>query len=424
MLWVKTPEEALRIIQETAFEPPPVGAAPISDALGRVLAEDIVSGEYVPDFNRSTVDGYAVRAVDTFGSSESIPAILPVCGEIMMGGAAPGGLQEGTCMAVPTGGDVPDGADAVVMLEYTESYGDGTVGVTKPAAPGENLIFRGDDAEPGDVLMHAGRRLAPHDIGALAALGFREIKVRCQPVVGIISTGDELIDCGETPQKGQIRDVNSALLAAVVRDAGGCPRSYGILRDDAALLEETVLRAARECDIVLISGGSSVGAKDATARVIGRSGTLLFHGIAMKPGKPTILGVIGGKPVFGLPGHPVAAYFVASLFIRPTLAKLLGTGLKAHVVTARLAAAVSSNHGRAEYLGVRLDTPGYPMATPGLPMATPGLPEGTPDLPAAYPLHGKSGLIVTLTGSDGYMVIPRDCEGLAKGTEIQVTLWQ
>jgi molybdopterin molybdotransferase len=410
MLSVKTPEEVLRLIQETPLETPPACQVPISEGLGRVLAEDIVSGEFVPDFNRSTVDGYAVRAADTFGASESIQAILPVSGEIRMGDAAPGELPAGTCMAVPTGGDVPEGADAVVMLEYTESYGDGTVGVTKPAAPGENLIFRGDDAAPGAVLMKAGKQLAPHDIGALAALGISRIMVRQKPRVGIISTGDELIDYGEKPQKGQIRDVNSALLAAVVLESGGSPKQYGILRDDAAILEDTVLKAARECDMVLVSGGSSVGTKDATARVIGQNGTLLFHGIAMKPGKPTILGVVGGKPVFGLPGHPVAAYFVASLFIRPMIAKLLGTEFKTHTVSARLATAVSSNHGRAEYLGVRLDTPGYPMATPGLPTAT--------------PLRGKSGLIVTLTGSDGYMVIPRDCEGLAKGTEIQVTLWQ
>jgi molybdopterin molybdotransferase len=404
VLSVKTPEEVLRLIQGFPFKTPSAAAVPLSDALGRVLAEDIISGEFVPDFNRSTVDGYAVRAADTFGSSESIPAILPVSGEVNMGETAPNALQPGTCVSVPTGGDVPDGADAVVMLEYTESYGDGTIGVTKPVAPGENMIFRGDDAAPGKIIIKAGRRLAPHDLGALAALGVTRIPVRHKPIVAIVSTGDELVDFCAKPQKGQIRDVNSALLSALVQGSGCVPTCYGIIPDEAALLEATVLDAVRDCDMVLVSGGSSVGAKDATARVIAQNGEVLLHGIAMKPGKPTILGVIDSKPVFGLPGHPVAAYFVAQLIIRPAIARLLGTDDAVHTVTARLGSAVSSNHGRAEYLGVRLlDTPG---------------------LPTAVPLHGKSGLIVTLTESDGYMVIPRDCEGLSKGTEIPITLWQ
>jgi molybdopterin molybdotransferase len=403
VLYVKTPEEVLQIIRQSFSGMLADELIEISEACGRILAADVVADEYVPDFNRSTVDGYALQARDTFGCSESIPAILPLAGEIQMGSAAPAVLQTGTCMSVPTGGDVPDGADAVTMLEYTEDYGDGTIGVTKPAAPGENMIYRGDDVTPGDTLLRSGCLLEAHHIGALAALGVTQIRVRKKPVVGIISTGDELVGCSEKPNKGQIRDVNTMLLAAFVTQAGGISLSYGILRDDEALLNAAVLKAVSECDAVLISGGSSVGAKDATARVIERHGSILLHGIAMKPGKPTILGDVGKKPVFGLPGHPVAAYFVSQLFVRPLISRLLGSQQSSRTVTALLGSAISSNHGRAEYIGVRL--------------------ESASEAPVAHPVHGKSGLITILSGTDGYICIPRDCEGLKRNSAIQVTLW-
>lgn len=403
MLYVRTPDEVFKLISETFSISLPGELIDISEAGGRILASDISAEEYVPDFNRSTVDGYAVIARDTFGCSESIPALLPLAGEIKMGNSAPAPLQPGFCMAVPTGGDVPEGADAVVMLEYTEDYGDGTIGVTKPAAPGENMIFRGDDISPGAILFRAGHRLKAHDIGALAALGISRVLVRVRPVVGIISTGDELVDCATKPKKGQIRDVNSLLLAAAVTEMGCRARPYGILQDDESLLEQTVAEACSACDMVLISGGSSVGTKDATARVIARGGSMLLHGIAMKPGKPTILGVINGKPIFGLPGHPVASYYITRLFVRPLIERLLGSDYKPRSVSARLGMAVSSNHGRAEYMGVRL--------------------EETPEQMTAHPVRGKSGLITSLSGTDGYICIPRDCEGLPRHAIVPVTLW-
>ncbi len=403
MLYVKTPDEALQIINDEFSDGLPGEFIHISDASGRILAADITAAEYVPDFNRSTVDGYALKASETFGSSDSIPAILPLAGEIKMGDAAPSSLASGTCMSVPTGGEVPVGADSVVMLEYVENYGDGTIGVTKPVAPGESIIFRGDDVKPGDLLLKAGYRLRPHDIGALAALGISRAFVRIRPVVGIISTGDELVDCSEKPEKGQIRDVNSLLLSSAVEQMGCKPKSYGIIRDDIALLEAAAVRAVNECDVVLISGGSSVGTKDATARVIASNGRILFHGIAMKPGKPTILGIINEKPVFGLPGHPVAAHFVCQLFLRPLIARLQGTVYRARTISAGLGIAISSNHGRAEYIGVRL--------------------EDASDHPTAHPVHGKSGLITSLSGTDGFICIPRDCEGLPKSAAVTVTLW-
>ncbi len=403
MLHVKTPDEVLQIIHDRFSRTIDGELIDISDAYGRIVSADVIAGEFVPDFNRSTVDGYAVQAGDTFGSSESIPAILPLVGEITMGDAAPAALAPGTCMAIPTGGDVPDGADAVVMLEYTENFGDGTIGVIKAAAPGENLIFRGDDVKPGDVLFKAGHKLQAHDIGSLAALGIGRVSVCKKPVVGIISTGDELVDYNRQPEKGQIRDVNAALLSAAVTQAGCSAVSYGILQDEETRLRDTVLTAAAECDMVLISGGSSVGMKDATARVIEQCGSLLLHGIAMKPGKPTILGVIEDTPVFGLPGHPVAAYFVTQLFVLPLLYELCGSEHPKRTVQAMLSTAVSANHGRAGYIGIRL--------------------EDAPELPLAHIVHGKSGLITSLSGTAGYICIPRDCEGLPRHAVVTVTLW-
>ncbi len=404
MLHVKTPEEALEIIHEAfgGIKPHPV-SVPIRDALGRTLAENVTSDEYVPDFTRSTVDGFAVFARDTFGSSESIPAILQLDGEIIMGEDAPGPLRKDACMSVPTGGSVPDGADAVVMLEYTEDYGDGTIGIVSPAAPGDNLIFRGDDVSPGDTLFSSGHVLTPHDIGSLAALGIAGVKVSQMPVVGIISTGDEVVDFTATPAKGQVRDVNSVMLEAFITETGGQAKIFGIIKDNEDALSAMISRAVSECDVVLISGGSSAGAKDATAGIIENKGRLLLHGIAMKPGKPTILGIIDGKPVFGLPGHPVAAYIVSQLFVRTLLELITGRRADRLHITARLVEAVPSNHGRAEYMGVVLEKDGETLT--------------------ACPVHGKSGLITSLSNSDGYICIPRDCEGFPKGSEVLVMPW-
>ena len=403
MLTVKTPEEVLSIL-ETAFSPEPRPEdVPLSEARGRVLFAPVKAPEFVPGFDRSTVDGYAVRSADTFGCSDSIPAILKLQGEVLMGEGASGVLEAGCCMAVPTGGAMPAGSDAAVMLEYAEDYGDGTVGICRSAAPGANLIFKGDDVHPGQTVLPAGRRIAPSDIGALAALGASRVSVCRKPAVGVISTGDELVAVEETPGNGQVRDVNSAMLAALIEEAGGGAVRFGILRDDEALLRETLDRALERCDMVLISGGSSVGMKDAACRVMEARGEVLFHGIAMKPGKPTILGRAAGKPVFGLPGHPVAAFFVSRLFVRPLLDRLQGRKTRARAVPAVLTEAVSANHGRAQYMGVFLsERDGVRFASP---------------------IRGKSGLITTLAGSDGYFCIPRDCEGAAAGETVQVYLY-
>ena len=404
MLHVKTPEEVLALI-ETEFAP--VAATELvslTGAMGRVLAEDIAATEYVPDFDRSTVDGFAVRARDTFGCSDAIPAILPLQGEVFMGEGAEFELNPEECVAVPTGGALPKGADSVVMVEYTEDYGDGTIGISKSAAPGQNMIFRGDDVFPGKVILQKGRVLSCQDIGALAAIGRVEVPVAKKLTVGVISTGDELVPPEVTPGPGQVRDVNSPMLEAMLGAFGVQVINYGIVIDNEALLTEKVTKAAAECDAVLLSGGSSVGVKDAACRIIESMGSLLLHGIAIKPGKPTIIGKAGVKPLVGLPGHPVAAYFVTELFILPLLGRLMGRVQESYTTTAKITESVSANHGRAQYHCCRLERKDGELY--------------------AYPIRGKSGLITTLAGSDGYFCIDRDCEGLPKYAEIQVTVSQ
>ena len=282
----------------------------------------MTGAEYVPGFDRSTVDGYAVRAADTFGCSDGLPAVLTLQGEVEMGAGAKENLRLGHCIAVPTGGAIPAGANAVVMLEYTEEYGDGTIGIRKSAAPGDNLIFKGDDIYPGKIVLPKGRRINAQDIGALAAMGHTEIPVCAKPRVGIISTGNELVPVKNRPEDGQVRDVNSAMLYAWVTRFGAIAQSYGIIRDDESLLETALEHALQESDVVLISGGSSVGMKDVTCRVIEKRGRVLLHGIAIKPGKPTIFGEVDGKSVVGLPGHPAAAFFVTQIFVQFLLAQI------------------------------------------------------------------------------------------------------
>jgi len=373
---------------------------PLDEALGRALAQDIQATEYVPNFNRSTVDGYAVIAADVFGCSESIPALLNLVGESYMGQPIEIQLQKGQCVYVPTGAQLPANADAMVMLENAEDFHDGTIAIYKPAAPGANLIYRGDDVKPGQSVLPAGLRLTAADVGALAALGITQVAVARAPRVAILSTGDELVTARQPLQAGQIRDVNAPMLAAAVSAAGGSPDPRGIIQDEQPAIQAAVADAMPDCDMLLISGGTSVGVKDAIPAVINALGELLVHGVAAKPGKPTILGAIQGKPVFGLPGNPVAACFMFHLLARPLLFNMQGAHAEARVVNAPLARAVSSNHGREEFVPVRLS-------------------EGR-----AHPIASKSGLITTLAGADGFMRIARDCEGLSRDELIEVTLFE
>lgn len=402
MLHVASPGEARRMIEDR-FGGLRTGTERVlfRRAAGRVLREDVCAGEDVPGFDRSTVDGYALAASDTFGCTDALPALLTLAGEVRMGEAPGLSCAPGQCVEIPTGGQLPAGCDAAAMLEYAEDYGDGTVGILKPVAPGAHVIYRGDDVRAGRIVLRSGKRLQPHDIGALAAMGVGEILVSAPPLAGILSTGDELVEPEDLPGPGQVRDVNAPLLAAAAEAAGCKSKCYGICRDDDILLEKTVSRMAAECDVLFLSGGSSAGAKDAAVRVVDRLGTVHLHGIALKPGKPTLIGEVAGRPVFGLPGHPVAAYFVFCLLARPLLASLQGeTQAVLPVWRARLAAAIPSNHGREECVAVRLI-----QEREGL---------------TALPVMGKSGLITLLSATEGYLRIPRDCEGLTKGAWVEV----
>ena len=387
MLEVKTPEEVFRLIDQNFQILGRTETVPLSDALGRVLAEDIRAEEYVPDFDRSTVDGYALRAKDTFGCSDAIPAILTLAGEVRMGEDASIRVRRDCCVYVPTGGAIPEGCDCVVMIEYTEEYDDGTVGILKPGAPGMNLIFRGDDVFPGKIILRAGRVLQPQDIGALAAIGRVSVPVRPRLRVAVISTGDELVSADRKPGPGQVRDVNTPMLEALLNQFGAETVNFGIVVDDEALLQEKTALAVRSCDAVILSGGSSAGVKDAACRIIESQGELLLHGIAVKPGKPTILGKAGNKPLIGLPGHPVAAFFVAKLFVLPLFARLLGREIRSYPTKAVLSESLNANHGRMQINACRLEKSDGKLI--------------------AVPIRSKSGLITQLAGADGYFVIDR-----------------
>lgn len=371
---------------------------PLSQAAGRVIACDVVAEEGVPAFDRSTVDGFAVVASDTFGCSDALPALLDLAGEVEMGAEVSCACTPGSCVRIPTGGQVPQGADAVVMLEYCEDYGDGTIGVARPAAPGENVVYKNDDVKPGQVLISAGTTLRAHHVGTLASLGFTACEVRKRMQVGVISTGDEIVPVEDVPVASQMRDVNAPMLAAAVEACGACAKAFPIVPDKYDLLLATVKEALATCDMVLVSGGSSAGQKDNTARVLSQLGEMLFHGVAVKPGKPTMCADAQGVPLFGLPGHPVAAYFMFLELVRPHLAVR-----RASQVQAVLAEGLPSNHGRTELVAVRLEERDGQVR--------------------AVPVRGKSGLISQLSGADGYIEIPRNQEGLAAGAEVSVRLF-
>jgi molybdopterin molybdotransferase len=408
-------DEARRIFYASYVPPEPeTEEAPLSDALGRVLAADIVSGAPLPEFPRSSMDGYAVFSGDTFGASESLPAYLKLAGEIRMGEPASKPLPRGQVFTIPTGGMLPDGADAVVMLEHTQALGADEVEILKPVAPGENVIQPGDDIRAGETVLSRGQRLRPQDLGALAGIGVTRPLVFKRPKVAIINTGNEIITADKKPLPGQVRDVNSYNLAGLVRQAGGVPVIKGIFKDDYGQIRAAVEDALSDCDIVTLTGGSSVGTGDLTAKVINDAGVpgVLVHGVSVKPGKPVIIGVAKGKPVFGLPGHPVAVTVSFELFLGPLIKKAAGevdtlgiAGIpEARVVEAKMARNYSSAPGREDHLRVLLK------------------PEGGELL--AHPVLGKSGLISTLVKAHGTVVIPVEKPGLQKGEKVTVRLFE
>lgn len=380
---------------------------PLLESLGLRLAADVLAKEDVPGFDRSTMDGFAVRAGDTFGASESLPAYLDVTGEIFMGKDAGGSLEAGQAWKIPTGGMLPAGADAVVMVEYTEPLDEKTIGVTRPVGPGENVVRRGEDVRKGDTVLPAGHIIRPQDLGMLSAVGVSEVEVVPPARVGILSTGDEVVPVEATPGPGQVRDINSYTLYGQVRACGGEPVLYGIVRDDFGELKDRLEKALQECDLVILSGGSSVGTRDVTAKVIealGRPG-VLFHGISIKPGKPTVGAVVDNKPVFGLPGHPVSAMVVFQLLVAPLVrfGEYRRDPLE-FAVRAKITRNMRSSAGREDYVRVQLR-------------------EGDGGELLADPILGKSGLIATMVKAHGLAKIPAEKEGVEAGECVAVKLF-
>ncbi len=383
----------------------PAETIPITDALHRIPAAPVTAAHPLPGFARSTVDGYAVRAADTYGVSDGLPGYLDVAGAVRMGATPDVAVGPGTAVAMPTGGMLPPGADAVVMLEYTAEAMSGTIEVVRPVAPGDGVVRADEDASPGAAIVPAGRPLRAQDLGMLAAAGVTSVTVHARPVVTIFSTGDEVVPPDTAALlPGQVRDATAVALAALVSDAGGDPASGGIVADDPGLLEAALRPALDGSDLVVVSAGSSVGARDETAAAVGRLGEpgIWCHGLAIKPGKPTLLAECAGVPVIGLPGNPRSALVVFRLIGMP-LVRLVGgcTAPPAEpTVRARLDRDLASATGRLDVVQVRVS-------------------DG-----CASPVFGMSALLSVLTAADGYLIVPEDATGLDAGTEVEVTLYR
>ncbi|TKB25964.1 molybdopterin molybdotransferase MoeA [Desulfopila sp. IMCC35006] len=383
---------------------------PLPAAFDRVLAQAVISPEDLPGQARSTMDGFAVRATDTFGASESMPCYLNITGEVLMGTAPAGQVKKGCCYKIPTGGLLPEGADSVVMLEHTVPVDNSLIEIIKGVGSGTNLIQKGEDIAQDAQALAKGHLLRPQDIGLLAGLGITEVQVREKVRVGILSTGDEIIAHTKKPQPGQIRNINSLALAGMVQRCGGVSVDYGIVSDQKDIFMAAITRAVAENDIVLFSGGSSVGVKDLGEQVIAALGPpgILVHGVTLKPGKPVLIGMGGTTPIFGLPGHPVSAMVCFDFFVGPAIRQLSGqaseTELPSPCVLAALARNINSAPGRRDVVRVKLHQ------------------EGTTWI--ADPVLGKSGSISTLSRSDGYFLIDEDSQGLTEHSVVKVYLFQ
>lgn len=402
------PPGAARVMLLSRLAQPdrPSEEIPVAQALGRVTSRAVVAAEPLPAFDRSTVDGYAVRAQDTFGASDTLPAYLRLAGEIPMGRAPEFSIGPGELAFIHTGGMLPAGADAVVMLEHTQPARPAEIEVLKAAAVGENILKAGEDVQPGSEVLPAGRRLRPAEIGGLMALGQVDVWVVHKPRIAVLSSGDEVIPPAESPRPGQVRDVNSYALAALIEQAGGIPILQGILPDRKEALAQAVSRSLQECDAVVITAGSSASTRDLTAEIVAQMGPpgVLVHGLNIKPGKPTILGVCRGKAVIGLPGNPVSALVVARIFVTAVVAHLLGLNSEEikPSIPARLSINIASQAGREDWIPVKL------IPTQG------GM--------QAEPIFYKSNLIFSLARADGLVHIAADVTGLAAGEWLDVEL--
>jgi molybdopterin molybdotransferase len=380
---------------------------PTKSALGRVIGTPIKAPHPLPEFRRSTVDGYAVRAMDTYGAGETLPAYLTMVGEIEMGKATNIELGLAQCALIHTGGMIPAGSDAVVMVEHTQSSRTDEIEVLGSVAVGENVINIGEDVKQDEEVIPAGKRIRPAEIGGLMALGFNNVSVVRRPKVGILSSGDEVIPPDTDPLPGQVRDINSYTLSSVVELVGGISIHYGIIPDTHQAMLVAAKQAYQECDVVVITAGSSVSVRDLTGRIINELGQpgVLVHGVNIRPGKPTILGVCEGKPVIGLPGNPVSALVNVEIFVAPVLRTLLGEKLEipTPAIIAKLMVNLASESGREEWVPVRLTKNNQNWE--------------------AEPIFGKSNLIFTLSRADGLVKVDPDATGLTAGQDVEVVLY-
>lgn len=410
LLKVDTLEEAReKLLAAASKKPLKTEKVHFASSLGKVLAEDMKAEESIPGFRRSTVDGYAVRATDTQGVTESIPVFLDVIEQVAMGAAPTKEVGPGQAIYVPTGGMVPEGADAMVMIEFCEKFDETSIAVYDPVSPGRNVVAIGEDIALGDVFLCKGQRIRPQEVGVLSSAGVFEPEVYKPWKVTVISTGDELVDAADSPAKGQIRDINTYSIASAAGKMGFEVIDMKVLKDDEALIQSAVKEAMETSDLVVVSGGSSQGEKDHTADVMDRLGEpgVFTHGIALKPGKPTILGYDEKTEtvMIGLPGHPAAALMVFELMIGWLYRKLTGQA-EPVAVPAVITENIAAAGGRATCLLVELmedETAGFGYK--------------------AVPIFGKSGMMTTLTKADGYVMIDTDAEGLKEGQMVKVTLF-
>ena len=405
---VLAPQDALQLLLSVE----PVGTERIASVKGRarVLAEDLYSAVDLPHFHRAAMDGYAVKAKDTFGASQSLPAYLKLAGVVEMGKEAAQPLATGEAIRISTGGMMPPESDAVVMVEYTDETSGGLVEIHRGVSPWQNVIQIGDDIRQGELVFKKGRRLRAHDLGALTGVGISSVAVYKQPRIALISTGDEIVDADTVPLPGQVRNINQHSLAGLIEECGGELKDWGVVRDDRSALGRAIGEALKWADLVMLSGGSSMGAKDIALETILSfpESEFVFHGISIAPGKPTIFAKACGKPILGLPGYPVSALVIFDLFAAPSIRRLGGESMDAlgrftKTVKAKLKTNIASQIGREDYVRVTLD--------------------GTPDQLMATPLPSKSGAIFTLVKADGMVRIEMNQDGLEQGEEVEVILF-
>jgi molybdopterin molybdotransferase len=399
-----TTQEALERIRSFPLQEPRSSTVETEKALGRVLAQDITAAEDIPPFARSLVDGYAVMVKDTYGSRETSPSFLYVVGQVGVGENAVLPVNEGESIYVATGAMIPEGADGVVMQEYTRRTSD-AVEVTKTLRKGENIVFAGEDIRKGARILTRGTKLGPFDLGVLAALGIEKVRVFEKPRVALISSGNEIVGIETvTPPPGTVRDINRYTITGLVELSGGTVDFLGIASDTIEDISE-ILRKAEKFDLILVSGGSSKGQADFITDCIERlGGEVLFHGINIRPGKPTIFGRLGGKPIFGLPGHPVSCSMVVVRFVLALLKRMKGYEVpEEHSIRGILSTNIPSSYGIEEYVRV--------------------LVQKNDENVSVTPLFGKSSVVSTLSKADGYVVVPEGKEGLEQGESVEVNLF-